>query len=222
MMRDVASSIRVPLCGAVALLALGVLASCSSGDDSAPHIVLGETESEFRGALLTRDIEMPDAALVDTKGRPFDLRRETEGFVTLLYVGYTHCPDICPTHMSEIAAALKQVPQQDRARVKVLFITSDPERDTPEALGEWLANFDPSFLGLTGTPDELNALQQDLGMNVATREDTEHGDYEVSHASYVLAFAPGDRSAKLAYPSGMTSEDYRQDLIKLAASSDSR
>lgn len=218
MTRKAAWSIRVGLWAALAMVAVSLLASCSRGEDSIPHIVLGESTSEFRGALLTRDIRMPDATLVDMNGEPFDLRRETRDFVTLLYVGYTNCPEICPTHMSEIAAALQGLPEQTRSRVKMLFVTSDPERDTPDALRQWLDNFDSSFIGLTGTREELAALHQDLGMNVATRRHMEHGDYEVSHASYVLAFSPGDRRAKLAYPSGMTREDYRQDLITLLSS----
>ncbi|MGH2607619.1 MAG: SCO family protein [Tepidiformaceae bacterium] len=196
----------------MAAAAIGLLSACS-GEDSTPNIIQGE-DSGFRGALLTREIELPDATLTDVDGEAFDLRRETADFVTLLYVGYTNCPDLCPTHMAEIAAALKELPEEERSGLKVLFVTSDPERDTPEVLREWLANFDPSFIGLTGTADELAALQRDLGMNVATQEHTEHG-YEVNHASYVLAFPRHDRTAKLAYPSGMTREDYREDLLTL-------
>ncbi len=208
------SSTQLALSAPLALMAAWLIGACSGGD-STPHIVQGENESGFRGALLSREIEMPDATLTGVNGERFALRPETADVVTLLYVGYTHCPDLCPTHMAEIAAALKELPAKEHPGVKVLFVTSDPGRDTPAVLREWLAKFDPSFIGLTETPDELAALQQDLGMNVATQgEHTEH-DYDVSHASYVLAFPRNDRSAMLAYPSGMTREDYRADLLTL-------
>lgn len=209
---------RRKLAAGLLLAAVALLAITCSGDDSesAPHIVLGESGSEFRGALLTREIAMPDAMLSTTDGSAFDLRAETTDAVTLLYVGYTHCPDICPTHMAEISTAMDDLPAETRERVKVIFVTSDPGRDTPEVVQEWLAKFDSSFIGLTGTSEQIRRFQDDLGMNVASKEHGEHGDYEVNHASYVLAFEDGRKPAKLAYPSGMSAEDYRHDLLKLA------
>jgi protein SCO1/2 len=169
---------------------------------------------------MSREIEMPAAVLTSTHGADFDVRFETEGFVTLLYVGYTHCPDLCPTHMAAVARALNGLPANAAARVKVLFVTSDPERDSPSVLGTWLAQFDPSFIGLTGTNEDLVAFQRNLGMNPATTEpaDHEHRDYSVNHASYVLAFPANSHTALIAYPAGTTSEDYAADLLALTSS----
>lgn len=82
-----------------------------------------------------------------------DVARDPDAGITLLYVGYTNCDDICPTHMAMIARALDELPPEVRTRVRVIFITADPERDTPATLREWLDRFDASFIGLTGDPE---------------------------------------------------------------------
>lgn len=208
------------------LAALTLLGSSCQGDEDTSTIVLGGSGVEingqawdYRGSAMSREIEMPDAVLTSTHGADFDVRSETEGFVTLLYVGYTHCPDLCPTHMAAVARALNGLPADAAAGVKVLFVTSGPERDSPSVLDAWLAQFDPSFIGLTGSSEDLVAFQRDLGMNPATTEagGHEHQDYSVNHAGYVLAFPPDSRTALIAYPPGAASEDYLADLATLTA-----
>ena len=131
-----------------ALAALAALAgACQSGDEA----------RAFRGVALSAPMAKPAFTLPDVNGRPFDFVAETRDRVALIFFGYTHCPDICPLHMANIAAVLKQMSFEERQRIVTVFVTTDPERDTPERLKSWLANFDPSFVGLTGTPDELAA-----------------------------------------------------------------
>jgi protein SCO1 len=208
------------------LAALALLGSSCQDDEDTSTIVLGGSGVEingeawdYRGSAMSREIEMPDAVLTSTHGADFDVRSETEGFVTLLYVGYTHCPDLCPTHMAAVARALNGLPADAAARVRVLFVTSDPDRDSPSVLGAWLAQFDPSFIGLTGSDEELVAFQRDLGMNPATTEpgNHEHQDYSVNHAGYILAFPSDSRTALIAYPPGAASADYLADLATLTA-----
>lgn len=160
-------------------------------------------------------IEMPDLTLTDTDGQPFRLRERTAGKVTLLYLGYTHCPDVCPTHMASVSLALRELPPSTAAQVSVVFITTDPERDTPDALREWLDNFDEGFVGLTGTSDAINRAQSLLGVNPASRTDLGGGNYAVNHVAYVMAFTPEDGKASLVYPAEMSWEDYAADLRAL-------
>src|SRR5438132_5363717 len=111
----------------------------------------------YRGGLVTPPLAKPRFTLTDTSGAPFDFWRETEGTVTLLFFGYARCPDECPLHMSNIAMALKKMPAGLGDRVKLVFVTTDPARDTPHALRAWLNQFDKRFIGLTGSEAAVEA-----------------------------------------------------------------
>lgn len=170
----------------------------------------------FRGVALPAPIEKPQLTLTDFNGRPYDFAAETRDKVALLFFGYTHCPDVCPLHMANIAAVLKQMSAEDRARVVTVFVTTDPERDTPQRLKEWLGNFDPTFVGLTGTQDELARAQQSVATRPAEREYV-NGDsvnYFVGHSAMVFAFAR-DGNAYTVYPFGVRQEDWANDLPRL-------
>lgn len=201
---------------------LGVtLAACTGGGGSATPrnddvVEVGGTPTDgLMGVKIKPPLAKPEVVLTDHDGEPFDLRKETDGYLTLLYVGYTHCPDICPTHMADIAAALKAVPPDVRERVKVVFITSDPERDTPEVLKQYLGYFDPSFIGLTADKATIDQVQRSLGMNPAEKQDLGSGNYAVAHAAYVIAFTPQDNVAYTVYPYGVTREVWVNDITKL-------
>lgn len=178
----------------------------------------GGAVTEFRGVMLNTPLDKPSFTLTDVNGHPFDFRAATEGKVGLLFFGYTHCPDICPLHMANIAAVLRQMPHEERSRVVTVFVTTDPERDTPERLREWLGKFDPSFVGLTGTPDEIARVQELFGLRQAFREylpNADSANYYVAHAAQVYAFAQ-DGKAYLVYPFGIRQEDWANDLPRLA------
>jgi len=186
---------------AAALFAFG--AACSDKkDDPAP---------EYWGVQISPPPEKPGGVFTGTDGKPFDLQKETEGYITLLYIGYTHCPDICPTHMYELSRALRDIDPAVKAKLKVVFATADPARDTPQALREWLDHFDPTFIGITGTEAQMFKLEDDLGMERSTQTPTSPGNYVVSHAAWMAAFTK-DNVAHLVYPSGITQEDWKHDL----------
>jgi protein SCO1/2 len=170
-----------------------------------------DSPNTYMGAIITQPADMPDATLTDQNGKPFDLKADTKGYVTLLYVGYTHCPDICPTHLSNMAQALKKLPPDVANNVKVVFVTSDPARDTPDVLKTYLKSFDPNFIGLTGTQEETDAFQRTLGIPVSAREDLGNGDYAVNHAAYVIAFTK-EQVAYTVYPAGMGVPEWVNDL----------
>src|SRR5437016_14673800 len=108
-------------------------------------------EATYRGALVTPPLPKPGFVLTDTSGAPFDFWNRTQGSVTLLFFGYTYCPDQCPMHMANLGVALKKLPPGIADQVKLIFVTTDPGRDTPVQLRRWLDNFDKHFVGLTGS-----------------------------------------------------------------------
>jgi len=184
----------------------------------------GETRASaidgLRGVKLVPPHAKADFTLDDTQGKPFHFVRDTHGAVTLLYFGYTNCPDVCPTHLTNIAAALKQLSPEDQSRVRLVFVTTDPNRDTPERLRSWLDNFDKRFIGLRGGLDSVNAIASRFGLPPSTIEMMDpsaagpQAMYGMGHAAQVLAFSPDD-SLRTEYPSGFTVDDWVNDLPKL-------
>jgi len=172
----------------------------------------------YHGIALDPARPKPDFTLVATDGRPFHFAADTHGIITLLYFGYTYCPDVCPVHMANIAEVLHQMPPEDQERVRVVFVTTDPTRDTPTRLRAWLDNFDPRFIGLIGDMATVNRIQEALGLPPAVPE---VGDgprapggpaYGVGH----LLFTPDD-SLRLEYPFGTRQADWSADLTALIA-----
>ncbi|HSM16138.1 MAG TPA: SCO family protein [Gemmatimonadales bacterium] len=189
-------------------LALGWNAACRA-NDGAP------ADSAGGGAVtLAEPVPKVPFTLTATDGTPYHFVEETEGFVTLLFFGYTNCPDVCPVHMANVAAVLDRLPFEASSAIKVVFVTTDPERDTPEHIREWLDQFDPSFVGLTGTPGELVELQRAYRLAPAIREDIDESRYLVSHAAHVLAFTRDD-SAHVVFPFGTRQSDWMRELPKL-------
>jgi protein SCO1/2 len=165
----------------------------------------------LRGGLVTPPLPKPAFVLTDTSGARFDFRPKTEGFVTLLFFGYTYCPDQCPMHMANIGAALKKLPARVTDQVKLVFVTTDPARDTPAVLRRWLDLFDRRFIGLTGTEASIEAVQRAAGVPVAQKTGSSERNYAVAHANFVLAYSK-DNLAHVIYPGGVTKDDWAHDL----------
>src|SRR5690242_8653141 len=127
----------------------------------------GHALSSLRGVTLTPAQPKQDFTLLDTRGQPFRFAADTHGAATLLYFGYTNCPDVCPVQLTNIATALKRLPTDVQSKVRVVFVTTDPTRDTPERLRSWLDNFDSRFIGLRGGLDTVNAIAASLGLPAA-------------------------------------------------------
>jgi protein SCO1 len=153
----------------------------------------------------------PDFTLTTTGGRSFSFAAETRGKLTYLYFGYTHCPDVCPTTMGDIAAALQRVPARVRRRVEVVFVTVDPRRDTKRVLRAWLNHFNHAFVGLTGSEREIHAAEQAAGVPVAPPGEKRGSNYAVQHSSLVIPYSPDNR-AHVVYTQGFHTSDYIHDM----------
>ena len=180
--------------------------------------VLLRPAPEPAGTELQNPVAIDGLQLVDAAGSAVDLAADFAGDLTLVFFGYTYCPDICPVHLANIAGALRRLPYEQRQQVSVVFVTTDPDRDTPERVRSWLDSFDPTFVGLRGPIEEVNAIQQQMKLGAAyTMEGTEgmlpdSAGYLVAHAAQVLAFSPSDDVAHVAYPFGARQTDWTHDL----------
>jgi protein SCO1/2 len=188
--------------------------ACGSATASSSHQA---SSASLHGATPTSTQMRPEFDLVDTNGHPYDFQAATQGQVTLLYFGYTHCPDECPTSMADLAAALRAVPATVSQQVRVVFVTTDPWRDTRPVLRHWLDRFHPPepFIGLTGSPAQIAGAETTMGMPISTREPAPKsygsGKYAVSHFAAVMVYGRDDRLATL-YPSGQSPTDIATDL----------
>ena len=165
----------------------------------------------YRGGLVSPPLPKASFTLTDTSAAPFDFRQQTQGYVTLLFFGYTRCPDLCPLHMANIAFAVKKMPTNLAEQIKVVFVTTDPRRDSPKVLRSWLDRFDKRFIGLTGSESAIDAAQQASAVPPARKAGLTGQDYQVGHASFVLAYTK-DNLAHVIYPGGITQKDWEHDL----------
>lgn len=193
----------------VALLSLlGLAAGCGAAPD--------RPFGALRGAMLPDPLPRPDFVLERTDGRVFDFRAETSGRLTLLFFGYTSCPDVCPATMGNLAAVLGRLRSQDRRGIDVVFVTTDPDRDTAAVVETWLRRFDPQFIGLVGSAEALRRAQEAAGVSPAVRDAGDRTGYTVSHAAQVIVVSPDD-SVHIAYPFGTRQHEWAEDLPKLTA-----
>ena len=204
---------------AAALLAAAslTLSACGSGDDSnSPVAVVSEDTSQKAATILDKPFEKPDLVLTDTHGKKYDFRKETAGKPTLIYFGYTHCPDICPTTMSNLAVAKKQLPKAEQDKLQVVFVTTDPKRDTPSELGKWLKGIDPRFIGLTGDFSTIQAGARTMGISIEpTHKDKKTGKTVSVHGTQVIAFSPKTDGGYVLYGEDTNVDDYTKDLPKI-------
>ncbi|HTL25965.1 MAG TPA: SCO family protein [Burkholderiales bacterium] len=149
-------------------------------------------------------------------GKPHSLE-EFRGKAVVLFFGYTHCPDICPTTLADTAAALKKL-GADASRVQVLFVTVDPERDTPQVLAQYVPAFDPSFLGLYGDAQATQRAAKEFRIFYAKNSSSTPGSYTVDHSAQTFVFDPQGRLRLLVRPERIP-QDLAADLQTLLKSS---
>jgi len=170
---------RTFLAGALAA-GLLALAGCNDSSQAAPG-QLALQGSDITGTHLGRDLDM-----IDPDGKQRRLA-DYRGKVVIVFFGYTHCPDVCPTAMAQLAQTMELL-GPDASRTQVLMITVDPGRDTPEILGRYARAFNPAFVGLTGSEAQLAATARSFRAHYAKSPGKTPDDYAMDHSSafYVL------------------------------------
>jgi protein SCO1 len=198
----------------VLFVGIGAVLATRGGDggDGGNAETTGDGAGGWRGTLLGAAQPRPEFTLTDTSGRPYDFAAETRGRLTLLFFGYTSCPDVCPIHMATLSAALDEPGMPEP---QVVFVSTDPERDTPEHLRDWLDTFSEDFVGLRGTPEDIRAAEVAAQVPPSMRGTGQGDDYEVGHAAQIIAYTPDDQ-AHVVYPFGVRREDWMTDLPRLA------
>lgn len=167
----------------------------------------------FHGTEFEPAEPMGEFTLTDHRGNPASLS-DFRGKVTLLYFGYTFCPDVCPTTLNEFAQALENLSQKEQEQVQLLMVSVDPQRDTVEVLAEYLAHFNPTFLGLTGTEEEITAAAADFGVFYQKQEGSVDTGYLVDHTASVFAFnKEGD--LRVVYSFNTPAKEIASDLRRL-------
>ena len=188
------------LLGGLAILGAGVLIGLEHRD----------RPRGAAGTLLASAIGGP-FRLVDQNGKTVT-DADLKGKWSLIYFGYTHCPDACPTALNDIAIALDELGPQ-RAAVRPVFITVDPERDTPEVLKSYVTAFDAPILALTGTPEEVARAAKGYRIYYAKHPEA-GGDYSMDHSSVIYVMDPQGRFTATFTPE-TTADDMAKRLEKL-------
>lgn len=193
---------RWPRLVAVALVAMLGLGACGPfGDDYA-----------FHGGELAPPNPAPAIALTDQHGQPFDLAAQ-RGRAVLLFFGYTNCPDVCPTTLSDFIAVKDRLGDQ-ADDVAFVFVTVDPDRDTPARLAEYLDFFDPSFVGLTGTPAQVDVAKQGYGVFSQEQASASSLGYLVDHTTTTFLIDPNG-NYRLIYDYGTDPDAIAADVAHL-------
>ena len=186
-------------------LALG-LAGC---DRLSPNQAPSFFSTDITGAEFARKLELPD---VD--GTPRSLA-DWKGKVTVVFFGYTQCPDVCPTTMTELAAIRKSLGAEGD-KLQSVFVTIDPERDTPEILKAYVANFGAGFTALRGTPEQTAAAAKEFKVFFAKVPGRNGGNYTMDHSAASFVFDPAGR-VRLYVPYGGDAKKFAADLKQLVA-----
>jgi protein SCO1/2 len=197
------------------LLLLSALAGCSDkpGADSG-QMMLTPSNTAFKNSDVTGLGYARDFALNDQDGKPRTLA-DFKGKAVVIFFGYTHCPDVCPTTMAEMAAVMKQL-GPDADRVQVLFVTLDPERDTPALLKRYVPAFDPRFIGLSGDVEATAKVAKEFRVFYQKVPGKDAGSYTMDHTAASYVFDPQGR-VRLFVRHGQGPEPIAQDLKVLLA-----
>ena len=205
----------------VALIAPAVLlAACSAAPSSSTALSaqgLTRAADGWLGIPLSVERSLPAVTLLTTSDRPFVLDEELRGTPTLLFFGYSSCPDICPIHLASIASAMEQT-RTRYDQVQVVFVSVDPERDTPERIDEFLGHFSDRMIGLHGDLAVVEAAlgQLDLPGPIVEGPDPRGEGDLIGHPAQVIGFdASGD--ARRVWPFGTRRADWVEDIPRIVA-----
>jgi protein SCO1/2 len=194
---------RILLVGLAAFLLIGAVAA---------GVLFFSTAGEFRGTTYEQPYPVAkDIELTRANGSSFNLY-EARGKVVVLFFGYTSCPDVCPLTLAELKQALEQLGGERAKQVQVLFVTVDPQRDTPKRVQEYVNHFNPNFIGLSGTESELAQVWNNYGVfrEITQAEPGEEG-YSVDHTARITVIDQ-DGNMRVSFPVETPVEDIVHDL----------
>lgn len=184
-----------------------VLVGCGTASSSA----------EFHGVRLDDPYSVPDVPLTDTTGASYSLQSDREHPLTIVFFGYTHCPDYCPLVMGSLSAAMNQLSEEDREHVNVVFVTTDPSRDDGPAIREYLDRYGSGFTGLTGDLADVVELAEPLHIYVSDGEQLPSGGRDLGgHTTATLAIDENDEAVAL-WKQDTSGLEYAQDIHALLA-----
>lgn len=172
-------ALKVIAVSALSISAVSFFSACS------------EKKVEFRGVDITGADYARDLPLTDHNGQARHIG-DFAGKVVVVFFGFTQCPDVCPTSMQELAEVRKML-GKDGERLQGIFVTVDPERDTPEVLKAYMANFDPSFLALHGSPEQLAAVAKDFKIYYKKVDGKTPTSYTMDHSAGSYVYDPAGR-----------------------------
>ncbi len=170
-----------------ALLIGGLLAALGAGIGLSHWLQQQDGAPDLAGLILPQAREIGDFSLTNQHGQPYD-RAAGAGRWQLLFFGFTHCPDICPNTLAIMKALKQELPAPVAEQLDLVFVSVDPERDSIAVLRDYLAYFDPAFVGVTGSPDALTKFAEQLG--IAFMRNGEGDDYTVDHSAALVLLDP--------------------------------
>jgi protein SCO1/2 len=176
------------LAGCVTLLTLLlVLSACTPS--TVARVDVQPDPAGFRGGTsLEHPYVLPEQTLTDSSGQSFNLRTSPSKPALLVFFGYSHCPDVCNAVLADVASALTRLKNGDRDQIQLVFVTTDPARDTPKVIGKYLDRFDPDYIGLTGDLATIKAVGARVGVDIEGMKKLPSGGYEVGHSAQVIGF----------------------------------
>jgi protein SCO1/2 len=166
----------------------------------------------FHGMELSTPQPAKDFTLTGPGGKPVKLS-DFQGKLVVLYFGYTYCPDVCPTTLADLVQAMQKLGKK-ADQVQGVMVTVDPDRDTPERLAEYVSYFNPTFVGLSGTPDQIAAAAAAYSIYYRKTEGTPANGYTVDHTATITVLDEEGR-ARLFWSFGTTADDMAADLAHL-------
>ena len=203
---------------AAALVAsAAVLTGCSTSQAGGPvaNVTVHDADG-MNGAVPVTPYPVKNVALTSTDGSTYRLASDSRKPLTLVFFGYTHCPDICQIVMADIASAVNRLDPADRAKVGVVFVTTDPARDDTATLRAYLDRFNPAFEGLTGPLPAIVAAGRSVGVEVAKGQKLPSGGYEVAHGTQIIGMTPGGK-APIVWTEGTPAPKIAEDIHVILA-----
>ncbi len=197
----------------VALATVLLLAGCGTSDETGAPVsgIRVSDDDGYSGVLLDEPYAIASVPLTDTAGKPVDLSAQPGR--TLVFFGYTKCPDICQVVMSTIASGMAKLTPAEREQVQVVFVTTDPPRDTPQVLRSYLDRFDPSYVGLTGSIEQIDELGKSMSIYLKKGAKLPGGGYEVDHTAAVVGVQDG--AGDIVWTAATSPGEIAGDLTKL-------